>query len=212
MHPTRFWTGFAAKTFPQHAWALAEIDPYLEIDALPVELELVTGASAYTMRNQLLIARQQKADKDQNGMIFTESAWIVGLNDARLAAWCSLAVVRAAILRVEQRVTLQLTQLESSLSTFEAWCAGEETRSQVDREIEVVTDLSGRYYPDSAYNLSRATRYIAELTKDRTADKDAVSSRSFVSEMWRYYRGDFVKMDRLKRTYLDAMMTLPAAE
>ncbi len=91
----KLWTNAARKIRPDLAWAIDEIDPCAGIDTLCVELESITGVSAYQMRTDLLL-RFAHHVRNSNKWVY-ETVELIKNTDRRIAMWVARTCLHTAL-------------------------------------------------------------------------------------------------------------------
>ncbi len=92
MHDSSFWYDGAWVTYTDLRWALAEIPNLSTLDALCVELELITEKPALQVRSELLLLAQTGFRRSKDDFIYNLES--ITLADARWAAWGLFEYIR----------------------------------------------------------------------------------------------------------------------
>ncbi len=125
-----FWKERALRCLPNLAWAIDEIRVDAPLDELCVELEVISGQSAYQTRTVIL---QNLADSIADGYSLPHFAInYLSNGSTRLAVWCLLACFPLA-------ENWQATdRIEMALADLRVWCRGRAglyaTRKSIEAE------------------------------------------------------------------------------
>ncbi len=96
MHPTRFWTDLArGPALRRHAWAIAELSSETGLDELCVELEVITGEPALSLRGSLLVVCANKTSTLVSPTSVIEQ---LAVDDARLCLWVMTRLLQDVVI------------------------------------------------------------------------------------------------------------------
>ncbi len=151
-----FWTRQAEIALPHLAWAIGEISKNATLDELCVELEVISGQSAYQTRTVIL---QTLADGTV-GPFRQPTPIIVHLSrgSARLAIWCLLAGFDAG---PDKNLTLAAA---GALDVLRGWCYGRVNNEVLAREFEMFAMMS-RGSPDPPQGITNILLRIMRLAE-----------------------------------------------
>ncbi len=163
-----FWTDRATRLLPELAWAIDEISKNATLDELCVELEVISGQSAYQTRTVIL---QSLADSATKTLGFTASVVeYLGEGSSRLGIWCLLASYDAASKKTPTPATTR------AMSVLREWCT-----KRVNYEVfsRAVDDLQNDYYriPDGNASAQRCSNtaslmmLLAERSESQSLEK-----------------------------------------
>ncbi len=189
---------YVQRQFPKYAWAVQELPRSLELDDLCVELEIITGVPAVTVRGQALGLRLDMISETYAENLYMPAYWI-GTADARLACWMSCAAI--------QNVLSQRADMSEWCAPFvraiEEWCLYFKPRafydaSSVPRSIPGI--LSMLIATDSATNLTVPGR---QMGSDGVSAERTMRSLIAIPD---------VDLEAMSAAYKSAMMTYPVRQ
>ncbi len=196
------WYSLAVTHFPQHRWALNEILYTGSLDAMCVELEVITGDSAAAMRLALLQFVQRNADATAPGSR-TEQVWQF---DPRIAKW----VVLQSFLVVSKKLDTSFGP--TMLSTMAMGRILRGTGVDVDTQlVKRVADSTLPYASTGAGYMRLAIRALAKSIVFNDA-KEAVNAVYCMMNAMTYtmFREDSIAL--LKDTIDASILTVPVVE
>ncbi len=203
MHPTRFWTELAINNaLLHHAWAVRELDPYTEIDELCVELEVITGQSASSLRGELLLGAMSVLPFHSTS---PERAEYFAQDDARLGLWVVCGLLRE--LRVTEGTVF--AGFKDDIRRIAANCITKEPNADLVAMRWAMSEYSMRTWSQTG----REIAYALMRSIDIALPGDAISDSRAAGEAARaIFRNQSFELPETASTIIKrCVMTFPVA-
>ncbi len=140
MHRTEYWIVHARDQFPEHAWALAELDREATLDETCAHLAEVAGASFHAVRGTLLMQTARRYEGYVEQMNIKQMMASMWDQDPMLAAW---GLYQVAV-KLASGWSEHKSSAQAALAYAEKEFAGSLTPSQNIRAMTEIGESHGR--------------------------------------------------------------------